>query len=67
VCVQNGEELEFDEVVMTNPLGWLKRNKEVFQPSLPVRFSEAIDAIGYGSLEKVCQKKVLKSSNLLTL
>ncbi|CAG8979542.1 hypothetical protein HYALB_00004995 [Hymenoscyphus albidus] len=49
----NGLELEFDEVVMTNPLGWLKINKDVFTPPLPPRFSQAIDSIGYGSLEKV--------------
>jgi monoamine oxidase len=49
LCTENGEELEFDEVVMTTPLGWLKNNKGAFHPSLPTRFSEAIDAIGYSS------------------
>jgi hypothetical protein len=46
---------EFDEVVMTAPLGWLKRNEQAFDPPLPPRLSQAIDAIGYGSLEKVRQ------------
>jgi hypothetical protein len=45
--------LEFDEIVVTAPLGWLKQNKEAFTPSLPVRLSNAIDSIGYGCLEKV--------------
>ncbi len=43
---------EFDEVVMTAPLGWLKRNKDVFEPPLPARLSQAIDSVGYGCLDK---------------
>lgn len=43
----------FDEVVMTAPLGWLKRNKSTFVPELPVRLTQAIDSIGYGHLDKV--------------
>ena len=46
-------ELYFDEVVVTSPLGWLKFNKEVFEPPLPPSFAQAIDATGYGNLEKV--------------
>ncbi|KAG4433717.1 hypothetical protein IFR05_010798 [Cadophora sp. M221] len=53
VHTENGNTLEFDETVITCPLGWLKKNKAVFQPELPARFSQAIDAIGYGTLEKV--------------
>jgi monoamine oxidase len=53
VFVEN-EQFEFDEVVITTPLGWLQKNKHVFNPPLPERFSQAIDSIGYGSLEKVC-------------
>ena len=52
VLVDDGY-LEFDEVVVTAPLGWLQKNKAVFTPALPHRFSQAIDSIGYGSLEKV--------------
>ncbi|KAK0310734.1 hypothetical protein LTR01_003889 [Friedmanniomyces endolithicus] len=44
---------EFDEVVVTAPLGWLKRNKEAFRPALPARLSQAICNIGYGTLDKV--------------
>lgn len=43
----------FDEVILTTPLGWLKRNKDAFSPSLPLRLSQAIDNISVGQLEKV--------------
>lgn len=49
----NGVEHEFDEVVMTAPLGWLKQNKDTFQPGLAPRISQAIDNLGYGCLDKV--------------
>jgi hypothetical protein len=49
----DGGKMEFDEVVMTAPLGWLKRNKSAFEPELPGRLCQAIDAIGYGHLDKV--------------
>jgi len=38
---------------MTTPLGWLKRNKEGFTPSLDRRLLDAIDSISVGHLEKV--------------
>ncbi|OJD33282.1 amine oxidase [Diplodia corticola] len=48
-----GQSMLFDEVVMTTPLGWLKRNKDTaFVPPLPERLSDAIDSIGYGCLDK---------------
>ncbi|KAL6231032.1 hypothetical protein BDW75DRAFT_248213 [Aspergillus navahoensis] len=53
LTTQAGERHAFDEVVVTCPLGWLKRNKAAFSPELPPRFSGAIDAISYGRLEKV--------------
>lgn len=43
----------FDEVILTTPLGWLKRNKTAFSPTLPQRLSQAIDNISVGYLEKV--------------
>ncbi|KAG4264650.1 hypothetical protein FPRO06_05275 [Fusarium proliferatum] len=54
-CIEgeSGQTLEFDEVVVTAPLGWLKRNLDAFEPALPARMTKAIDAIGYGCLEKV--------------
>ncbi|KJZ72059.1 hypothetical protein HIM_08514 [Hirsutella minnesotensis 3608] len=54
--LQGGDALNtlyFDEVVVTCPLGWLKRNVDKFTPSLPPRLTQAIDSIGYGCLEKV--------------
>lgn len=45
---------EFDDVVVTAPLGWLQKNKsKAFQPQLPESLSVAIDSISYGCLEKV--------------
>ena len=48
-----GETHLFDDVVVTVPLGFLKRNKEIFDPPIPSRLSQAIDALGYGNLDKV--------------
>ena len=43
----------FDEVVVTTPLGWLKRNQPAFVPTLPPRLLTAISNMSYGRLEKV--------------
>ncbi|KAL2269170.1 hypothetical protein VTJ83DRAFT_4016 [Remersonia thermophila] len=53
VQTADGQVFEFDEVVVTCPLGWLKQNQQAFSPPLPDRLSKAIQAIGYGNLEKV--------------
>lgn len=54
VTTNTNQTLEFDEVICTTPLGWLKRNKDsAFEPPLPHSLSSAIDKIGYGCLEKV--------------
>jgi monoamine oxidase len=45
--------LQFDAVVVTTPLGWLKFNKRAFQPPLPPALDKAIDGISVGHLEKV--------------
>lgn len=55
LTTEKGETLSFDEVLMTTPLGWLKRNKEAFEPALPQRLLAGIDGISVGHLEKVCQ------------
>lgn len=47
------ETLQFDAVVVTVPLGFLKHNLEMFEPRLPSRLSLAIRSIGYGTLDKV--------------
>ncbi|KAF2648120.1 amine oxidase [Lophiostoma macrostomum CBS 122681] len=49
----DGSKSTFDEVVATNPLGWLKHNTEAFIPQVPNRLKQAIVAIGYGHLDKV--------------
>jgi len=56
LIVDDGRILEFDEVVVTVPLGFLQKNKEIFSPPLPTRFLQAVDGIGYGSLEKVSSR-----------
>lgn len=43
---------DFDEVVVTLPLGCLKRGKEIFTPPLTPSLTAAIDAISVGHLEK---------------
>lgn len=43
----------FDDVIVTAPLGWLKRSDNVFVPSLGNMVKTAIRSLGYGSLEKV--------------
>ncbi|KAI0096070.1 FAD/NAD(P)-binding domain-containing protein [Nemania sp. FL0031] len=53
VYTESGDMLEFDEVVFTAPLGWLKQHPNTFSPPLPARLAQAIENIGYGCLEKV--------------
>ena len=48
VTTNDGSVESFEEVVVSCPLGWLKKNKErVFSPALPARLSEAIDNLRY--------------------
>ena len=67
VRVIGGDNYEFDEVVMTAPLGWLKRNKDVFVDGLTKDLDKAIDAIGYGALDKACLLLALSSPITLTI
>jgi hypothetical protein len=53
VTTAAGEKASFDDVVVSCPLGWLKRNLAAFSPPLPQRLSQAIDSINYGRLEKL--------------
>ena len=46
----------FDDVVVTAPLGWLKRNEKVFSPPLTSTISTAISSLGYGNLDRVFVK-----------
>ena len=43
----------FDDLVVTAPLGWLKRNEDVFSPPLTPKISTAIRGLGYGNLDRV--------------
>jgi hypothetical protein len=56
VLTADGDSLEFDEVVVTAPLGWLKQHPEAFNPALPPRLTKAIQSISYGCLEKVSRE-----------
>ncbi|MCJ1299292.1 hypothetical protein MMC08_002084 [Hypocenomyce scalaris] len=53
ITTATGSTHTFDEVVMTAPLGYLKRNTSTFVPPLPTRIATAINNISYGRLEKV--------------
>jgi hypothetical protein len=53
VKTADGSMMDFDELVVTVPLGWLKRNTDTFRPSLSPRLAQAINNIGYGTLDKV--------------
>lgn len=64
LTTEKQEFLEFDEVVVTAPLGWLKKNKSAFAPSLPQRLLSAIHSIGYGCLEKVDLTSFIELSGL---
>ncbi|KAL1869090.1 hypothetical protein VTK73DRAFT_3368 [Phialemonium thermophilum] len=48
-----GDTYSFDDVVVTTPLGWLKKNLGAFSPSLPDRLTAAIRNISLSQLEKV--------------
>lgn len=53
VTTDDGSVREFDEVVMSTPLGWLKKYPECFNPSLPPRLRAAINNLTLSQLEKV--------------
>lgn len=53
VQTRDEETFEFDDVVLTAPLGWLKKSLGAFEPPLPPRMTSAIASLGYGCLEKV--------------
>ena len=53
ITTASGDTIKFDEVIVTCPLGWLKRNIPSFSPALPSRIATAIEHISYGRLEKV--------------
>jgi hypothetical protein len=56
VVAKDGFRGQFQHVIVTAPLGWLKRNESVFSPRLPPRLSTAIHSLGFGNLDKVFVK-----------
>ena len=53
ISTSRGITYSFDGVVVTTPLGWLKRNQAAFLPTLDDRILKAIDSVSVGHLEKV--------------
>ncbi|KAK4135276.1 FAD/NAD(P)-binding domain-containing protein [Trichocladium antarcticum] len=53
VVRSGGGVFEFDEVVVTVPLGCLKQGRPAFVPQLPQRLQSAVQNASYSSLEKV--------------
>ncbi|KAJ6473594.1 hypothetical protein C8R47DRAFT_987277 [Mycena vitilis] len=53
VSIADGSLLSFDYVVLSTPLGWLKRHISAFSPELPPRITSAITNLGLSQLEKV--------------
>lgn len=52
VTTSDGKAQCFDDVVITTPLGWLKKHKESIHQLHP-RIASAIESISFGRLEKV--------------
>ncbi|KAJ3816504.1 hypothetical protein F5880DRAFT_1494228 [Lentinula raphanica] len=53
VTTDDGFVWKFDEVVLTTPLGWLKKHIDCFYPPLSPRLTSAIDNLKLSQLEKV--------------
>ena len=52
VTTCDGKQQFFDDVVITTPLGWLKKNQDCIHGLSP-RIRSALDAMSFGRLEKV--------------
>ncbi|ESO86197.1 hypothetical protein LOTGIDRAFT_64197, partial [Lottia gigantea] len=54
VVCNNGSEIQADHVIVTCSLGYLKKHhKTLFTPELPLLKSQAIDKIGFGTVNKI--------------
>ncbi|MFD3925549.1 FAD-dependent oxidoreductase [Streptomyces sp. NPDC058614] len=53
VTLDSGEILRADRCVVTVPIGVLKAGKITFEPALPTRKREAVEALGSGLLDKL--------------
>ncbi|KAJ6558030.1 hypothetical protein B0H19DRAFT_1210574 [Mycena capillaripes] len=52
LSLADGSSLSFDQVVLSTPLGWLKRHLSSFSPPLPTRIASAITNLGLSQLKK---------------
>ncbi|KAL4958202.1 hypothetical protein BDW69DRAFT_191026 [Aspergillus filifer] len=53
IKIEDSRTFKFNSIVITVPLGLLKRQSPTFPPPLPPQISRAIDGASYSSLEKV--------------
>ena len=53
VVCDNGSVFKCNHVVVTLPLGVLKKSKDLFEPKLPSYKLEAINALGFGVVNKI--------------
>ncbi|KAI1120695.1 FAD/NAD(P)-binding domain-containing protein [Nemania abortiva] len=53
LATSQGNTHEFEDVVITAPLGWLQKHLDCFQPPLPSKTSAAINNLKLSQLEKV--------------
>ncbi|KAK4698128.1 hypothetical protein P7C71_g68, partial [Lecanoromycetidae sp. Uapishka_2] len=53
IFCEDGDSFEADHIVLTTPLGVLKDNAVSFDPPLPPRKMDAIQNLGFGTLNKV--------------
>jgi len=53
VVATNGGKFRYDAVIVTLPLGVLKRGSVVFDPALPAPKQQAINKLGMGTLDKL--------------
>lgn len=69
IVMADGEVIEADQVVLTAPLGVLKTDTIDFDPPLPPWKRAAIDRMGFGLLNKVCDfdTQLLEPRDLIAL
>ena len=52
LCTSDGKKQHHDDIIITNPLGWLKQHKDSIRPLHP-RILSANDAISFRRHQKV--------------
>lgn len=53
IAFADGTHAHADFLICTLPLGVLKHEKDLFQPELPLSLRSSINAMGYGTLDKI--------------